>query len=391
MYYSYKMGNQHNSPKKLVILGSTGSIGQQTLDVIRALPHKFKVIGLAAGSNIELLNRQIQEFKPRMVFYQNQELNPKPDYCEFVPLEQMACHPDVDLVVIATSGKAGLLPTIEAIRCGKKIALSNKEPLVMAGEIILGEIKKRQNRQPVILPVDSEHSAIWQCLNGEAEKPARIILTASGGPFLNYSLDQMENVTVEQALQHPSWKMGKKVTIDSATLMNKGLEVIEAHWLFEMPYDRIEILIHPQSIIHSMVEMADGCIKAQLSVPDMRFPIQYALTYPERIPNSTLPILKLDQVKNLQFAKPDYHRFPCLRLAIEAGKTGGTYPAVLCGADEVAVDLFLQKRIRLTDIARLVEKVMSMHSPVYHPDFDTIMEAENWARKTVKKLLNGAN
>ena len=390
MYDSYEMGNQHNSLKKLAILGSTGSIGQQTLDVIRALPDKFKVIALAAGSNIELLHRQIQEFKPRMVYYQNQELYSKPKDCEFVTIEKMACHPDVDLVVVATSGKAGLLPTIEAIRCGKMIALSNKEPLVMAGEIILNEIKKRQNPQPVILPVDSEHSAIWQCLKGEAEKPARIILTASGGPFLNFSLDQMENVTVEQALQHPSWKMGRKVTIDSATLMNKGLEVIEAHWLFEMPYDRIDILIHPQSIIHSMVELADGCIKAQLSIPDMRFPIQYALAYPERIPNPSLPALNWNQIRNLQFEVPDYHRFPCLRLAIEAGKMGGTYPAVLCGADEAAVDLFLQKRIRLTDIARLVERVMSRHSADYHPDLETIVGAENWARETVIKLVNGA-
>jgi 1-deoxy-D-xylulose-5-phosphate reductoisomerase len=315
-------------------------------------------------------------------------------------MEEIAVHPEVDILVIATSGKASLNAVLAAVKAGKKIALSNKEPLVMAGEIIMAELKKRhpsqaetsmlpgnlkQIRQAEILPVDSEHSAIWQCMNGETLKPARIILTASGGPFLRYSPTQMAEVTAEQALKHPSWRMGKKVTIDSATLMNKGLEVIEAHWLFEMPYDKIEILIHPDSIVHSMIEMEDGSIKAQLSYPDMRFPIQYALSYPDRLRNPTLPRLDWGRLGSLKFELPDYDIFPCLKLAIEAGKRGGTYPAVLCAADEIAVDLFLKKIIHFNDIASLIEKVLERHQNILNPKLEDILSADEWARVEVSQ------
>ena len=257
----------------------------------------------------------------------------------YFPLEEIASHPEVDTVVIATSGKAGLHATLAAVKAGKNVAIANKEPLVMAGEIITREAKLHGAK---ILPIDSEHSAIWQCLNGEPLPPARIILTASGGPFRGYSSAQLAKVTAAQALKHPSWKMGKKVTIDSATLMNKGLEIIEAHWLFNVPIACISVIIHPQSIIHSMVEFADGSIKAQLSYPDMRLPIQYALTYPERVPNADLPKLEWSKIKELTFEQPDFKTFSCPELAIEAAKAGGTSPTVLCAADEIAVDLFLK-------------------------------------------------
>ncbi len=331
--------------KRLAVLGSTGSIGRQTLEVVRALPHRFQVVGLAAGNNTELLARQIDEFKPCFAYFRDSCTPLLNTECEFLSLEDMACHPQVDMVVMATAGKAGLAPTLAAVKAGKNIALANKESLVMAGEIITREAKLNNAR---ILPIDSEHSAIWQCLRGETQPATRFILTASGGPFRHYSPAQLGKVTVEQALKHPTWQMGGKVTIDSATLMNKGLEIIEARWLFNMPIDNISVLIHPQSIIHSMVEFADGSIKAQLSYPDMRLPIQYALTYPERLPNQQFTGLNWDSITDLTFAPPDLATFPCLRLAIEAGKTGGTSPAVLCGADEAAVELFLSKRIKFT-------------------------------------------
>ena len=368
-------------PKRLAVLGSTGSIGQQTLDVVRALPHHFRIVGLAAGQNIDLLAQQINEFKPAFVHYESNGKLPHQagtDYQILSP-EDIASHPDVDTVVIATSGKAGLVPILAAVRAGKTVALANKESLVMAGEIITSEAKRHSAR---ILPIDSEHSAIWQCLNGETQ-PARLILTASGGPFRNYSSAQMEKVTVEQSLKHPSWQMGKKVTVDSATLMNKGLEIIEAHWLFDMPFDKISVLVHPQSIIHSMVEFIDGSVKAQLSYPDMRLPIQYALSYPDRLANSQLPKLDWGKIASLTFEPPDTDTFTCLKLAIEAGKQGGTYPAVLCAADEVAVELFLSRKIKFTDIALVVEKTLVEHKSVTHPTLEQIMAADDWARNKV--------
>lgn len=374
------------SLKKLAVIGSTGSIGRQTLDIVRSLPDKFKVIGLAAGENLGLLADQVAEFKPALVYYKDRSNRLKADGFRLASLEEIAADPEVDLVVMATSGKAGLSPAIAAIEAGKKVALSNKEPLVMAGETILTRVRRNAALGAEVLPVDSEHSAIWQCLRGEARQPARIILTASGGPFRHYSPAQLEGVTVEEALRHPSWQMGKKVTIDSATLMNKGLEVIEAHWLFDMPYDKIDILIHPQSIVHSMIELADGSIKAQLSYPDMRFPIQYALSYPERLPNPSLPGLDWQRVSCLSFETPDYAVFPCLQLALEAGKCGGTYPAVLCAADEVAVEHFLKGRLRFTDIARLISGVMEKHRSGRQSDLEEVLEADAWARCQAEEL-----
>jgi len=299
----------------------------------------------------------------------------------------MATHPDVDIVIVATSGKTGLAPTLAAIKSGKKIALANKEVLVMAGEIIMAEAKRHQSQ---IMPVDSEHSAIWQCLNGEKTEIARIILTASGGPFYHRSPKQLASVTVEEALQHPTWKMGRKVTIDSATLLNKGLEVIEAHWLFSMPFDKIEIVIHPQSIIHSLVEFTDGSLKAQLSIPDMRFPIQYALSYPGRLANPDLPRINMGRLNALTFETIDYSMFPCLQLALDAGRRGGTYPAVLCAADEIAVELFLEGHISFTGIAEIIAETISLHQGITNPTLDEILAADDWARDTALKFTRKA-
>jgi 1-deoxy-D-xylulose-5-phosphate reductoisomerase len=373
--------------RKIAVLGSTGSIGRQTLEVVRAFPQRFRIIGLAASKNLDLLAEQISEFQPRFAYFLGRETATPPNIdCEFLPLEEIARHPEVDIVVMATSGASGLLPTIAAVTAAKRVALANKEALVMAGESITREAKFSGAQ---ILPVDSEHSAIWQCLKGEKQKATRIILTASGGPLLRYSPAQLGKVTVEQALKHPSWQMGRKVTIDSATLMNKGLEVIEAHWLFDMPFENIRVLIHPQSLIHSLVEFPDGSVKAQLSYPDMRLPIQYALGYPERLPNPELPRLDWDSLKSLTFEQPDFGKFPCLKLAIEAGKKGGTYPAVLSSADEIAVELFLSGRIRFNDIARLVAGALEQHQPVAQPTLEEILAADIWAREKVAQLAGG--
>ncbi len=372
--------------KRLAILGSTGSIGRQTLDVVRALPGRFQVAALTAGSNASLLAQQVEEFLPRFVYQQNKTGFTCPPKCEMLPLENIAAHPDIDIVVMAISGTAGLRPVLAAVRAGKSIALANKESLVMAGGAVMKEAARTGAR---IFPVDSEHSAIWQCLQGEKQAASRILLTASGGPFRHASAAALEAVTPEEALRHPSWQMGKKVTIDSATLMNKGLEVIEAHWLFDMPFESITVLVHPQSIIHSMVEFPDGAVKAQMSHPDMRLPIQYALTYPERLPNPSLTMLEWCQVGQLTFEHPDMERFPCLGLAIGAGRKGQTYPAVLCGADEVAVELFLAKRIRFIDIPRLVAQALQAHKPVSEPALDDIIAADSWARHEVMKIVSG--
>ncbi len=377
-----------NSVKQLAILGSTGSIGQQTLEVVRALPHRFQIVALTAGQNSDLLTRQINEFKPNFVYYQDKKARLANAEYTFLPLAEIVRHPQVDTVVIAISGAAGLTPTLAAVKAGKNVALANKESLVMAGEIITSEA---QLNGAQLLPIDSEHSAIWQCLRGETQPPARLLLTASGGPFRHYSPAQLKGVTVEQALKHPTWQMGHKVTIDSATLMNKGLEIIEAHWLFGMPFNNISVLIHPQSIIHSMVEFIDGSVKAQLSCPDMRLPIQYALSYPERWPNPQLPRLDWNSISDLSLEPPDLGRFRCLQLAIAAGKQGGTYPAVLGAADEVAVELFLSGRIKFSDIAGLVEQTLAEHESIAHPNLEAIIATVTWARARILKLINGAN
>jgi 1-deoxy-D-xylulose-5-phosphate reductoisomerase len=369
--------------KRIAILGSTGSIGQQALDIIRAFPARFQVGGLAAGKNIKLLTQQLEEFKPEM-FYCSIE----PDFSyqgKFMPMEEMVGQEDIDFVVVATSGKAGLFPTIAALQAGKTVALANKEVLVMAGDIVTAEA---HHYGVHILPIDSEHSAIWQCLLGEESQPHRLFLTASGGPFYRYPQSKLDQVTAEQALHHPVWKMGKKVTIDSATLLNKGLEVIEAHYLFAIPLERIEILIHPQSIIHTIVEFVDGSLKAQLGFPDMRLPIQYALCYPERLPNPDLPRLDLSRGKVLTLEPVDYAQFPCLKLALDVAKSGGTYPAVLCAADEVAVELFLQGKIRFTDIATIVSKALEQHQNIAQPSIEEILAVDEQIRETTLQIAS---
>jgi len=369
---------------RLAILGSTGSIGQQTLQVVRSLSNRFTVVGLAAGRNLDLLAKQVEEFHPQIVYYDTESTSRRLECsAQFMSLEGMASYPNVDTVVIGTSGITGLIPTLAAVGSGKNVAIANKEPLVMAGHII---IENAEMNDASILPIDSEHSAMWQCMIGEPKRARYLILTASGGPFRNYTVERMKKVTPKQALQHPSWKMGKKVTIDSATLMNKGLEVIEAHWLFGIPIEDIKIVIHPQSIIHSMLEFYDYSVKAQMGYPDMRLPIQYALLHPDRVPNPDLPRIDWAKLKELTFEPPDYEKFPCLKLAIDAGKAGGTCPTVLCAADEIAVDLFLKEKIAFTDISRLVAEALEKHEPLMEPGIEDIIEVDDWARAYTLEL-----
>ena len=367
--------------RRIAVLGSTGSIGRQALDVIRARPEELQVVALAANRNLPLLETQIQEFRPSLF-----SASARPDTSgagKFVSAEEIAGHPNVDLVIIATAGRAGLSPTLAAVKAGKTVALANKEVLVMSGEIILHEASLHKAQ---ILPVDSEHSAVWQCLQGEQSKAHRLFLTASGGPFYRYPQSQLSQITPEQALQHPVWKMGRKVTIDSATLMNKGLEVIDAHWLFSFPFDSIEILVHPQSVVHAIVEFADGSLKAQLSWPDMRLPIQYALSYPGRWPNPELPRLDWSRIEALRFEAVDYDRFPCLKLAVDAGRAAGTCPAVLCAADDVAVQLFLDHKISLLDITAIVGETLQHHQSIARPSLEQILAADSWARDYALRL-----
>lgn len=381
--------------KNIVILGSTGSIGRQALEVIREFPDRFKIVGLAAGKNWRLLAEQIRFFKPELAaLFGEQELkslrnelgNSKiPDLTAGKSgLTDLATLPQADIILVALSGAVGIQPTIAAINAGKDIALANKETLVAAGQLVMELAAKKESS---ILPVDSEHSAIWQCFHTQGQQTAgKIILTASGGPFRCFTKEQMTTVTVDMALVHPNWQMGHKITIDSATLMNKGLEVIEAKWLFGVSYEQIEVVLHPQSIIHSAVEFIDGSIIAQLGLPDMRLPIQYALSYPERLP-SAQERLKLTDLTGLTFAEPDWERFPALQLAFTAGTTGGTMPAVLNAANEVAVDAFLKKNISFSIIPSLVERVMEQHLTIQQPELAEIMEADSWARRTALHLM----
>lgn len=376
--------------KKIAILGSTGSIGQQTLDVVAHHPHEFEVTALAANRSTTLLRQQVAQFKPRRVSISDRNVDCL-DLEELTYLQMgeealidLASQVDVDLVVVATSGTVGLLATLAAIEAGKEIAIANKETLVIGGELVLDAAKEKQVD---LRPVDSEHSALWQCVVGEApEQINKLILTASGGPFRTWSKAQLQQATPEQALRHPNWNMGCKITIDSATLMNKGLEVIEAHWLFEKPYDKIEVLIHPQSIIHSMVEFVDESVKAQLSIPDMRHAIQYALAYPKRLA-SQFTHLDWTKTSQLTFENPDLERFPCLGLAYEAGQQGGTYPAVLVAAGEMLVDLFLEKRISFCDIASLLESTLAVHEST-EITLESIHETMAWAKEKVCMLAN---
>jgi len=381
--------------KRISILGSTGSIGRSALQVVEQFPDHFQVVALAAGKNIDLLAKQIQQFRPKLAAVLDREL--AKNLARRLPADsrvkvlagstgyqETASCAEADMVLSSMVGAAGLIPTLSAIRAGKDVALANKETLVMAGALVMGEVQKYK---VTLLPVDSEHNAIFQALEGHRrEDLKRILLTASGGPFLNVPKEQLESVTPAQALAHPNWEMGAKITIDSATMMNKGLEVIEAKWLFDVPVEKIDVHIHPQSIVHSMVEYVDGSVIAQLGMPDMRVPIAYALAYPQRL-KLDLPTLDLFSVQTLTFQEPDLSRFPCLELAFSACKAGGTMPAVLNASNEIAVQAFLDNRIPFLGIARLVDKVMQEHELVPATELQAILTADTWARQRTEEMI----
>ena len=381
--------------KKVVLLGSTGSIGTSTIKVAEDLPDRIQLIGLAAGNNSKLLAEQTLKHKPRAICLQDPAKATELErmlgsrvkvYAGDEGLVQLATLPEADIVLIAIVGTAGLRPALAAIRAGKDIAVASKEILVMAGEIVMGEARKHGVK---VLAVDSEHSAIFQCLESKpSHSVRRLLLTASGGPFRKTAKEEFASITVERALKHPSWVMGRKITIDSATLFNKGLEMIEARWLFDIEMDRVAVVVHPQSIVHSMVEFIDGSIMAQLSAPDMCLPIQYALTYPERVTNTRVQT-DFPKIGSLTFEEPDLERFPALNLARTAGTTGGTMAAVLNAANEVAVDSFCAGRINFPGITRTVSETMGAHALIEHPTLDEILEADRWARLAAAALVKG--
>lgn len=375
---------------RVAILGSTGSVGEQALDVVRLMPQRFEVVALAAHGRVERLRQQALEFRPRLL-----SCRPGRDADalrveaagwdgRFADLESIATAPEVDVLLVATTGLASLRPTIAALRAGKKVAIANKETLVVGGHAVRAALDEGRARGAEIRPVDSEHSAIWQCLWGEApESVETLTLTASGGAFRDWDLRALEGVTAQEALNHPTWKMGPKITIDSATLFNKGLEAIEARWLFDIPLDRVDILQHRESVVHSMVTFRDGSVKAQLGEPDMRLPVQVALLYPERGEAKPAPALDLAKRGTLHFGEVDHQRFPALGTALEAGRRDDTSAAAVAGADEAAVAHFLAGRIRFTEIARLLDRALQAHAPTHRPDLDDLLAAESWGRKFV--------
>jgi len=384
--------------KSISILGSTGSIGQSTLSVIDALGDRFVVAGIAAGRDLDRLAEQVARYRPRLVSVANEAdlpaLKEKLRAAGVRELPELACGENglvavatmegVEVVVSATVGAVGFLPTYRALELGRRVCLANKETLVMAGELMT---RAARQSGADLLPVDSEHNALHQCLRGEQiGEVKRLILTASGGPFRQAPIEQMRAATVEAALAHPTWQMGAKITIDSATLMNKGLEVIEAGWLFGFDAEKISVAVHPQSIVHSMIEMVDGSIIAQLGVTDMRLMIQYALTYPERLPTE-LPPLGLEKLARLEFFEPDFERFPCLRLAYEAMREGGTMPAAMSAANEIAVAAFLDRRIQFMDIPRLIGETMSAHATEACTSIEAVLEADRWARARAESIV----
>ena len=359
--------------KRIAVLGSTGSIGTQTLDVVRRNADRFRVVGLAAGHDSDAFRAQVAEFTPA--------LSATGDAATPEGLAHIAASSNVDAVVLAIPGLAALAPALAAIEAGKTVAFASKEILVVAGELVMSEVARTG---AALLPVDSEHNALWQCLVGEPrDSVSRLILTASGGPFFSRSQEELESVTPDEALAHPTWRMGPKVTIDSATLMNKALEVIEARWLYDIDYDRIDVMVHRQSIVHSMVEFTNGTLKAQLSMPDMRLPIQYALAYPERIERPA-DWREMDYSVEQTFEALDRGRFPCFWLAVDAARSGKTYPAVLNAADEVAVELFLSGAIPFTSIPSLITDALDAHTPVNQPTLDDLLAIDAWARDHVR-------
>ncbi|PYK74315.1 MAG: 1-deoxy-D-xylulose-5-phosphate reductoisomerase [Verrucomicrobia bacterium] len=400
--------------KRVVILGATGSIGESALKVACDIPERMEIVGLAAKSNAQKLAEAANEVRPESVCLVDETridvLRRALDYQPRIfsgeeGLLEIACLTNADMVLVAIVGTAGLRPALAAIEAGKDLAVASKEILVMAGEIVMREARENSVH---VLPVDSEHNAIFQCLESgrglsapkdrgteaaptfQSSDVRRIILTASGGPFRETPRKDFDSITPEQALKHPTWNMGPKITIDSATLFNKGLEMIEAHWLFGVEMDRVEVVIHPQSIVHSMVEFADGSTLAQLSYSNMRFPIQYAVTWPDRVPN-TLPPLDFSKLSKLEFFTPRYDDFPAMNLARRAGETGGTLPAVMNAANEIAVAAFLNRQVRFPDIWRIVEEVMNRHAPVAHPDLDAILQADQWARNEAQGCVKSRN
>jgi len=384
--------------KKIVILGSTGSIGTQTLNVIDHLKDDWSVVGLSANTNIDLLEEQAKKYRPDFVVIMNDNLKKELDYrlkdlnidvlSGITGLEYLAGELEVDLVVNSLVGAVGLKPTMAALGAGNNLGLANKESLVIGGEIIEEYINSKDNK---ILPIDSEHNAIFQILEGHfSDEIDNLILTASGGPFRNFAMEELSDVTVKQALNHPNWDMGGKITIDSATMMNKGLEVIEAHWLFKQAYDKINVVIHPESIIHSMVEFVDSSIIAELGVADMRIPIQFVLTYPNRISGKSKK-LNLFEIGQLNFQAPDFDKFPALKLAYQAGREGGTLPAVLNAANEIAVSGFLNKKISFLDIPYIIGKVMDNHQTIKTPTLDEIYQVDEWARHYAKEVMSVVN
>ncbi|PYJ67574.1 MAG: 1-deoxy-D-xylulose-5-phosphate reductoisomerase [Verrucomicrobia bacterium] len=379
--------------KRVVILGATGSIGESALNVARDIPERMEVVGLAANSNAEKLAAAANATRAQSVCLVDEtKIDALQRALAYKPrifagqkgLREIACLTNAEMVLVAIVGTGGLRPALAAIEAGKDLAVASKEILVMAGEIVMHEARDNDVR---VLPVDSEHNAIFQCLEGKKSSDIRrIILTASGGPFRETPRKDFDSITPEQALKHPTWNMGPKITIDSATLFNKGLEMIEAHWLFGVEMKRVEVVIHPQSIVHSMVEFADGSTLAQLSYSNMCFPIQYAVTWPDRVPNS-LPPLDFSKLSRLEFFTPRYDDFPALNLARQAGETGGTLPAVMNAANEVAVAGFLNRQVRFPDIWQIVEEVMNRHTSVAHPDLDAILQADQWARAEATRCV----
>ncbi|MEH6993855.1 1-deoxy-D-xylulose-5-phosphate reductoisomerase [Neobacillus drentensis] len=379
--------------KNISILGATGSIGTQTLDILREHPSDFKLVAISIGKNLDLARKMICEFKPELVSVQEYRdcntLKAEFPNTKFTfgeeGLVEAAVYPQTDILVNAVIGSIGLNPTLHAIEAGKTIAIANKETLVTAGHLVMGAAEKSG---VALLPVDSEHSAIFQCLQGEKDKNIeRLILTASGGSFRDRTRKELEGVTVREALNHPNWSMGAKITIDSATMMNKGLEVIEAHWLYNMPYEKIDVLLHKESIIHSMVEFHDSSIIAQLGTPDMRVPIQYALSYPDRLPLTSSQRLDLAKIGQLHFQEMDATRFRCMQFAYEAGKQGGTLPTVLNAANEVAVAAFLNEKISFLQIEDMIEKALNKHELIKNPDLSIIQEVDKETRQYVNSLL----
>ncbi len=383
--------------KRVVILGATGSIGESALKVARDIPERMEIVGLAANSNTEKLAAAANETRAQSVCLVDEtKIDALKRALAYKPrifagqegLREIACLTNAEMVLVAIVGTGGLRPALAAIEAGKDLAVASKEILVMAGEIVMREARDNDVN---VLPVDSEHNAIFQCLEGKSSLDIRrIILTASGGPFRETPRKDFDSITPHQALKHPTWNMGPKITIDSATLFNKGLEMIEAHWLFGVEMKRVEVVIHPQSIVHSMVEFADGSTLAQLSYSNMCFPIQYAVTWPDRVPN-TLPPLDFSKLSRLEFFTPRYDDFPALNLARRAGETGGTLPAVMNAANEVAVTGFLNRQVRFPDIWEIVEEVMNRHTPVAHPDLDAILQADQWARKEAQGVCESVN